>query len=134
MLLTGFMSNIQLELLEELRDSDKTQVHPYCRHCRHNGRQLEDIQNGGVIGLDDDAGLRRFNQMSDFFNHPHKTCNLELHRPVILLGGSKEPRKKEKWLDQAADRPTALRQIFIARDMKNNRSKSKLLGGVQINP
>ena len=87
-----------------------------------------------MIGLDDDADSGRLNQMSDLFNHPHKTCNLELCRPVILLGGDEEPRKKKKWLDQAIARPTALRQIFIGRGMKDNCSEFKLLGGVQVNP
>lgn len=87
-----------------------------------------------MIGLDDDAGSGGLNQMSDLFNHLYETCNLEFRRSVILLGGGEEPRKKEKWLDRAAARPTALRQIFIVGGMKNNRSESKLFGGVQVNP
>lgn len=87
-----------------------------------------------MIGLDNDAGSGELNQMSDFFNHPYKTCNLEFRRPVILLGGGEEPKKKEKWLDRATTRPTALRQIFIGRGMKDNHSKSKLFKGVQVNP
>lgn len=31
--LTRLMSNIQLELLEELRGPDKTEVHPHDRRC-----------------------------------------------------------------------------------------------------
>ena len=33
-LLTGFMSNIQPELLKELRRPDKTEVHPHGQRCR----------------------------------------------------------------------------------------------------
>ena len=84
--------------------------------------------------MDDDAGSRGLNQMSDLFNHLYETCNLEFYRPVILLGGGEEPRKKENWLEQAAARPTALRQIFISGGMKDNHSESKLFGGVQVNP
>ena len=72
--------------------------------------------------------------MFDFLNHPNKACNLEFCRPVIFLSGGKEPRKKEKWLDRAAVGPMVLRQILIGRNMKNYRSESKLLGGVQVNP
>ena len=83
-----------------------------------------------MIGLNDDAGSGGLNQMSDLFNHLYKTCNLEFRRPVILLGDGKEPRKKKKWLDRAAARPTALRQIFIGRGRKDNRSKSKFFRGI----
>lgn len=83
-----------------------------------------------MIGLDDDAGSKELNQMSDLFNHLYKTCNLEFRRPVILLGGGNEPRKKKKWLDRAAARLTALTQIFIDRGMKDNHSKSRLFGGI----
>lgn len=72
--------------------------------------------------------------MSDLFNHLQKTCNLEFRRPVILLGSGEKPKKKDKWLDQAAARLTTLRQIFIVRGMKDNRSKSKLFEAVQVNP
>ena len=68
--------------------------------------------------------------MSDFFNNLNKTRDLEFCRPVILLSGGEEPRKKEKWLDRAAARPTALRQILISESMENHRSESKLFGGV----
>lgn len=44
--LTGLISNIQLELLEELRGPDKTEVHRHDRRCRDDRRLLEDIQNG----------------------------------------------------------------------------------------
>lgn len=44
--LTWFMLNIQLELLEELRGPDKTEVHPHGRRCRGDGRLLKNIQNG----------------------------------------------------------------------------------------
>ena len=47
--------------------------------------------------------------MSDFLNHPNEACDLEFCWPVIFLSGGEEPRKKKKWLDQAAARPTALR-------------------------
>ena len=116
------MSNIQLELLEELKGPDKMQVYPYGRRCWRDKILLEDIQNSWVIGLDDDAGSKRLNQMPDFFNNLHETCDLELRWPVILLGGGEEPRKKEKLLERAAARLTALRQIFISGGMKNNRS------------
>lgn len=71
--------------------------------------------------------------MFDFLNYPNKTYNLELYWPVIFLGGSEEPRKKEKWLDGAVARLTALKQILIDGSMKDHRSKSKFFGGVQVN-
>lgn len=71
--------------------------------------------------------------MLDLFNHPYQTCNLELCQLVIFLDSNEELGKKEKYLDQAAARLTALRQIFIVGGMKNNCSKFKLLGAVQIN-
>lgn len=43
--LIGLMLNIQLELLEEMRGPDKTEVHLHRRHCRGDRRLLEDIQN-----------------------------------------------------------------------------------------
>ena len=55
-LFTGFMLNIQPELLKELRRPDKAKVHPYGRCCQSDWRLLEDIQNGWVIGSNDDAG------------------------------------------------------------------------------
>lgn len=112
--------------MEKMRGHDKMEVHLHGRHCRGDRKLLEDIQNSWVIGLDDNAGFGGLNQMSHLFNHLYKICNLEFHRLVILLNGGDEPRKKEKWLDRAAARPTALRQIFINGGMKNNRSESKL--------
>ena len=90
------------------------------------------MQNGWVIGLDDNAGLGELNQMSDLLNHLYETCDLKLRRPVIFFGNGKEPRKKEKWLDWAAARPTALRQIFIGGGIKDNRFESKLFGDIQV--
>ena len=87
-----------------------------------------------MIGLDDDAGSGGLNQMSHFLNHSHKTCNLELRRPVIFLSGGEKPRKKEGWLDQAAARPSALSQLLISEGVENNRPKPKLLRGIQVNP
>lgn len=68
--------------------------------------------------------------MPDLLNYLDKTCNLELCRPVILLGGGKEPKKKEKWLNQATTRPTALKQIFNGRGIKDYHSEFKLFGGI----
>ena len=87
-----------------------------------------------MIGLDDDAGLEGLNQMSHFLNHPHKTCNLELRRPVILLGSGEKPRKEEEWLDQDAARLSALSQLLISGGVENNRPKPKFLGCIQVNP
>ena len=87
-----------------------------------------------MVGLDDDAGSGGLNQMSHFLNHPYKTCNLELRRPVILLGGGKKPRKEEEWFDQAAARPLALSQLLISGGVENNRPEPKFLEGIQVNP
>ena len=133
-LFTGLMPYIQLELLKELRRPDKTEVHPYGGSCRGNRGLLEDIQNCRVVGLDNDAGLRGLNQVSDFFNHPNEARDLELCRPVILFSGGEESRKKKNWFDQGAARLTALRQILTGGYVKDHRSESKLLGGVQVNP
>ena len=87
-----------------------------------------------MIGLDNDAGSGGLNQMSHFLNHPHKTCNLKLRQPVILLSGGEKPRKKEEWLNQAAARPLALSQRLISGGVENNRLKPNFLGGIQVNP
>ena len=87
-----------------------------------------------MIVLDDDAGSRGLNQMSHFFNHPHKTCYLELRRPVILFGGGEKPRKEEKWLDRAAVRLSALSQVLFSGGVENNRPKPKFLRGIKVNP
>ena len=79
-------------------------------------------------------GLGELNQMSHFLNHPHKTCNLELRQPVILLGGGEKPRKKEECLDRAAARLLALSQLLISGGVENNRPEPKFLGGIQVNP
>ena len=128
------MSDIKLELLEELRGLDKPQVHPHGWRCWDDGRLLENVQNGWVIGLDDDAGSGELNQMSHFLNHLYENCNLELRRPVIFLSGGEKPRKKEGWLDRAAARPSALSQLFICGGMENNRPEPKFLEGIQVNP
>lgn len=72
--------------------------------------------------------------MPDFLNHPHKTCDPELCWPVTLLSNGEKRGMKGKWLDRAAAKPTALRQIFIDEGMKDNRFKSKFFEGVQVNP
>ena len=71
--------------------------------------------------------------MSDFLNYPNKAYDLELCWSVIFFSGVEEPKKNEKWFDQAAARLTTLRQILIDGSMKDYRSKSKFLGGVQVN-
>ena len=71
-----------------------------------------------------------FNQMPDFFDHPNKTCNLELCRPIVLLRGDEEPREVEDWLNGAAAWPTSVGQGFVGTGMKNHCSKAKLLGGI----
>ena len=68
--------------------------------------------------------------MSDFLNNPNETRDFEFCRLVIPLSGGEEPRKKEKWLDRAAARPTALRQILIGGSMENHGSEPEFLGGV----
>lgn len=52
----------------------------------------------------------------------------------MFSGSGEKSRKKEKWLDQAAGRPTALRQILIGKGMKDHCSESKLFEAVQVNP
>ena len=87
-----------------------------------------------MVGLDDDAGSEGLNQVPDFLNYPNEARDLELCRLVIFLGGGEEPRKKKNRFDRAAARPTALRKILTGACVKDNRSESKLLGGVQVNP
>ena len=87
-----------------------------------------------MVGLDVDAGLGELNQISHFLNHSHETCNLELRRPVILLGGGEKPRKQEEWLNRAAARPSALSELLISGGVENNRPKPKFLGGILVNP
>lgn len=72
--------------------------------------------------------------MFDFFNYLNKARNLKLCRSFILFIGGEKPRKRKKWLNQAAARLTALRQILIDGTVKNHHFKSKLFEGVQVNP
>ncbi len=87
-----------------------------------------------MVGLDDDASSGGLNQVFDFLNHPNKAYDLELCWPVIFLSGGEESRKNKNWFDRAVGRPTALRQILTGGSVKDHRSKSKLLRGVQVNP
>ncbi len=48
-----------------------------------------------MICLDDDFCMGELNQMTDFFDHPNKTCNLELCWSIVFLRNSEEPRDKE---------------------------------------
>ena len=72
--------------------------------------------------------------MSYFLHHLHKTSNLELCRLIIFLCRDKKLGKKEDKLDGISRRPTFFRNSLAEGNIKNNGSKAKLFGGVQVYP
>lgn len=55
-----------------------------------------------MICLDDDLCLGEFNQMSDFFDHLHKTYNFKLYWPIVFFSNGEKSRKEENGLNKTA--------------------------------
>lgn len=72
--------------------------------------------------------------MSYLLHHPHKAGDFELCRPVVPLRRSEEPGKKENRLDGVSGWPTSFWDGLAGGSVKDNGSKAKLLGDVQVYP
>ncbi len=133
-LFTWLMTNVKFELLKKLRDFHKPQIEPHGRGGGCDWRLLKNVNYGRVICLNDHVWFRQLDYVSYFLHHPHKAGDLELRRPVVLLRGGEEPRKKEDWLDDVGGRPTSFRDGFTRGSVKNYSSKAKLLESIQVYP
>ena len=80
------VSNIQFELMQELRGPHKPQIEPHCWGGGCDWRLLENIDFCRVIRLNDNVWLRWLDYMPNLFYYPHKSGNLQLYWPIVLFG------------------------------------------------
>ena len=89
MFFARLVSYSQTELSQELRRSNKTNVHPNSRRLRSDRQLLRDIEDGRMVRLNNHWVPRRFNHMANLLHYPDESGNLELRGPVILFGRCK---------------------------------------------
>lgn len=85
-----------------------------------------------MIHLDDYSSLWGFDYMFYFFYNSQKTDNLELYRPVVSFGRSKQLRKKENWLNDNNRHLISFWNGLTGNWLKDNGSQTKLLRDVQV--
>lgn len=134
MFFAWLVANVEFELLKKLRGLHKLQMRSYYWSGRCDWQLLKDVNYYWLICLNNNVWFGWLNCMSNFLYHPHKAGNLKLCRLIVYLRRGRELRNKEYWVDSIGKWPMSFWNSFVGSSMKDNGSKTKFIGSIQVYP
>lgn len=66
-------------------------------------------------------------------DNPHKACDLQFRRPIVLFGYGQKSKEEQNRLHGSAARPLGLMQNILS-NMESHYAKAKFLKSVKVYP